>query len=460
MKLNQLNAAVSEKFRGGVPKIMDLQNSNLRTLAFIEAQMTKGLGRPTEYIIPFFQSVISKSDGKPFVILEAIKSIEDVYGIEIPVYLAESLIPSLINIGSLTYESHLGCHVCHKVVDQAICNDLNGLHFDLLEEKLNRFALSHHMQSPLSCATWQQALINFFSEREVSKKIGNFRGKIISNPQSKDDWIVSKFIIHVQMLEPEVYELIKKIYVGFAIADTISTIQYVGHKEDWNELSIIYDSTVLMRLLGTSGEFLKKATLEMHNLLLDIGCKTYYFDHNLSEVFHNIEAITQKYQAGESIHKETAQAVECGEITIGYINLLRGNADTHLGRLNITQLDIPPRLSSVKGQINPIELEKYLATAINYKNNSYASQVDAESIEKILFLRGMKKQTDLPRSKYIFVTHNTNYAKAAHRYCRDEVGYAQSHVPPVITLNTLTRMAWLASDHCAAASESRASAGS
>lgn len=426
---------------------MDLQNANLRTLAFVEAQMTKGLSRPTEYLIPFFQSIISRNAGNPFSVKDAIKNIDEIFGIEVPVYLAESLLPALLESEALVHEQSLGCYICQKTTEHALNNDLNDSHFTILEESLVKFASKHGIEKPLACESWQQALLNFFSEKSSNKKIAKFKETLITNPKERDDWLISKFIFETKSIEPTIFSLIQKIYAGFAIADTITAIQYIGHKDDWNDLTIIYDSTVLMRLLGTSGEFLKKATLEMHNLLLEIGCKTCYFDHNLSELFHNIDALSQKHLSGETMHRETAQALENGEITIGHINLLRGDADTRLGKLNISQIEIPQRLSSVKGQINPVELEEYLKNSINYRNNSYAAQVDAESIEKILFLRADKKYTDLPKSKFIFVTHNTNYAKVSSRYCKEKIGYNITNVPPITTINTLTRMAWLASDH-------------
>jgi len=427
--------------------LIDLQNSHIRTLAVVEAQMTKGINRPTDYLLPFFQSVIASLPGEPFIIKDVLDEIEKIYSIEIPVYLAESLVHSLENLGCIEYDKNINCHICLSFEKQEGFVDLDQSHFDLLEEKFTRFAKLHDLEVPLASDNWQKALFNFFSNKELGKKSANFRGKLILNPKEKDDWLISKFIFEEQTLNSDVFELIKKIYAAYSIADTVASIQNIGHTKDWQGLNIVYDSTVLMRLLGTSGDFLKKATLEMHHLLLDIGCTAYYFDHNLAEVFHNIEALTVRYQTGERIHRETAQALENGEITIGNINLLKGDADTRLGKLNITQLDIPSRLSNIKAQINPIDLEEFLKKNIVYNYSGDASQVDADSIERILLLRNNDKTSEIPKSKYIFVTHNNRYAKYSNIFCKKYCDYKNHHAPPIVTLGTLTRLSWLASDN-------------
>ena len=242
------------------------------------------------------------------------------------------------------------------------------------------------------------------------------------------------------------FNKIKIIYTAFSIADTVTYIQNTGHSEDWDTLNLIYDSTVLMRLLGTSGELLKKATFEMHTMLLDMGCRAFYFDHTLAEVFSNIDALISRYSNGDPIHRETAQALENNETSMSRINLLKGNADVSLGSLNITQIDIPPRIQQAIHQVNPLELEDFLKSKINYRHNSVAASIDAESIEKVIFLRRGKRSHDLPKCNYIFVTHNALYARVSRDYSKLHCNYSNFDTPPIVTLNNLTKLAWLACD--------------
>lgn len=428
---------------------MDLQNPNLRTYAVAEAQDTKGFSKPSEYFIPFFQAVIGKLDGEPFKLETVLDGIYKEYSLEIPLYFADSLTHILEEKGSILKSSISGVNVrvCKKVDGDYSGIKLDKEHFDLLEEKIKLFASSYGVEEPLYSSSWIKALIAFFSEAEPPSKVAILKGKMISNPKEKDDWLVSKFITYFKSFDKNVFEVIKIIYSAYALADTFRTIQEYGHLDDWKDLSVIYDSTVLMRILGTSGDVLKKATLEMHHMLQEAGCKTYYFSHNYSELLQNLEAIVERKKSGAALHRETAQALEQGEISISELRMLPVDCDRRLGELNITQLEMPNRMENIQAQINPVGLEDFLKSKINYRKNTLAAEIDAQSIENILFLRSGKKYTELPKCKYIFATHNHPYSKYSYVYCKDECGYTSHHVSPIVTLGTLTRLAWLASEN-------------
>lgn len=424
----------------------ELHRSNLSTFAIVEAQLTKGLKQPSDYLLPFFQEIISREDGKNFVVSEIVKDIYEVFALDIPVYLADSLVHALVKGNYLEYDKEHKCHICHKVDTRINDYSLSDSDFNIVEISLAEYAEKINVLKPLVSSDWVKALLAFFSQNNDRKQYITFNGKIISNPKEQDDRIISKFIVDCEKNNPSVFTKIKIIYTAFTIADTVTYIQNTGHVEDWDTLNLIYDSTVLMRLLGTSGILLKKATLEMHSMLQDMGCNIYYFDHTLSEVYSNIEALIVRYSHGNPIHRETAQALENSEISISNINLLKGSADLKLGKLNITQIDVPPRMQNVLHQVNPQDLENFLKSKINYRSDSVAAGIDAESIEKIVFLRGGKKSTDLPKSRYIFVTHNSRYARVSREYTRKFCHYSNFDTPPIVTLSTLTKLSWLASD--------------
>jgi len=423
----------------------EMHRSKLSTFAVVEAQLTRGLKNPTDYLLPFFQEIIGRKDGKVFAVSEVVEEILEEYALDIPVYLADSLVPSLVKEGYLEFDRDHRCHICHKVNGEASDHSLDDVDFNVIERSLAKYASERDIAKPLAANDWIKALLAFFAQKEQKTKLAKSGDRIVANPKEQDDRVVSKFIVHCESYEPDVFAKIKVVYTAFSIADTVSYIQNMGHLEDWDTLNLVYDATVLMRLLGTSGTLLKRATIEMHSMLQDIGCRVFYFDHTLAEVYSNLDAIVSRYSQGEPIHRETAQALENGEVSITTVGLLKANADIQLGTLNITQKEIPPRISQVAHQVDPLELEGFLKSSINYRSNAAAS-IDAESIEKLVFLRKGKKSTDLPRCGHIFVTHNARYARVSKRYANDYCGYNNFDTPPIVTLGTLTKLAWLASD--------------
>ncbi|SDU67408.1 hypothetical protein [Desulfobacula phenolica] len=424
-------------------------DSNLRVFAIVEAQLTKKLNRPTDYLIPFFQASISKYKGKQLSIKEVVKYIRRHYSLDVPIYLAESLIPRLEQIGSLEYVKDFGCHVCQEVELTDADIQLNQSHFDLIEESIKRYCkrIELKIAKPLDSKNWQKALLRFFEQDQDSKTSAMVKGKKVTNTKELDDRIISRFIFKTKTSDPQLFNIIVRIYSAYAIVDTVLSIQKFSAPKNWSNLNVIYDSTVLMRILGTSGSFMREATLQMHNLLQNIGCKTLYFDHNLSEVLNNIQSIISKVSYDQPLHSETSKAFQDGDITLGELNLLIGSIEKKLESYNIKEITLPPRLSDISGQIDPISLKNYLTENIHYKHYSAAAQIDADSVEKVLFLRKDCKHRDLPKCGYIFVTHNSNYAKYSKFYCQKHCGYNHDHTPPVINLSLLTRLSWLSSSN-------------
>lgn len=305
----------------------ELHRSNLSTFAIVEAQLTKGIKQPSDYLLPFFQEIISREDGKNFVVSKIVKEIQEEFTLDIPVYLADSLVPVLVKEGYLEYDKDHKCHICHKIDSRNSEYSLNDSDFNVIEISLGEHAAKKNIVKPLVSNDWIKALLAFFSQDDTKNKYITVGGEIISNPKEQDDRIISKFIVNCEKNNPLIFEKIKIIYTAFTIADTVTYIQNTGHVEDWDTLNLIYDSTVLLRLLGTSGKLLKQATLEMHLMLQDMGCSVFYFDHTLSEVYSIIDTLIFRYSQGDPIFRETAQALENNEISISNINLLKGNAD-------------------------------------------------------------------------------------------------------------------------------------
>ena len=365
--------------------------------------------------------------------------------------MAESLVPALERLGSLTTDSNLGCRICQDSGITLGGDELDEVHFEILEARISEFGLRRYqITEPIASEDWSEALLRFFAGKEdPSGKVVKLDDELLPNAHSRDNWLVSRFILEEKKLNSDVFEVIKRVFVGYAIADAVSTIQTTGHPEHWSDLVVAYDTPILMRLLGTSGSLMRTATLEMHALLQNLGCNTVYFRNVASELFGNLDQISENLQTGKRVHPETRQALETREISAAEVNLMKGDADRRLSELGVFEKDLPSaRLHNAIGQIDALDLERYLRGKINYRRTSVEpSSVDAESVENILFLRRGNRHRSLPKTKYIFVTHNYPFASASSEYCRSRCSYTSQDVPPVVTINTLSRMGWIASDY-------------
>jgi hypothetical protein len=429
--------------------MVNLQDSNLRTFALVAAQLTTGRATPTDYLLPYFRTIISRHAGNPYVPNDILAEIKSEFQIGIPFYLAEQMTKKLKEIGALKEDNSLGFLVC-KTSDDALDShgSLEADHFEELAKKLNGYATKMGVSSPSESKNWESALFSFFSGESESIDIDHWQADDgVGRESPQDAWIISHFIRQVELLEPSIFEVVKKIYAAYAITEAICEFQNTGHEQHWQGLSVFYDSTVLMRLLGTSGVHLRQATLEMHNMLLEIGCRTYYFNHNLEEVLSNLDYLAKQYRQGKDIHKETAYALERGETTMAHIHMMLGAADTMLAEIGISEhlIKNKSRLKSAAFQVNPLEIESYLKRVLPYRANSNAPKADADTLERILLLRKGNLGRSIPESKAIFVTHNWNYSTLSRKYCVDHLDYSWQTAPPITTLGVLTRLAWLGS---------------
>ena len=103
--------------------------------------------------------------------------------------------------------------------------------------------------------------------------------------------------------------------------------------DEYSHLTVYYDTSIILRLLGSSGEVYKNANLEMHRTIEQLGSKTMYFDHTESEVVNILDTIMSNYNVGNRLFGETAEAMLRGEVTIETVKDLSATFSERLALL-------------------------------------------------------------------------------------------------------------------------------
>ena len=137
----------------------ELHRSNLSTFAVVEAQLTKGLKQPTDYLLPFFQEMIRREDGNNFIVKNIVENIHEEFALDIPIYLADSLVPNLVRLGFLEYDNDHRCHICRNVATSTKELSLEDSDFTIIEKALGEYAEIHGMPKPLISSDWLKALL-------------------------------------------------------------------------------------------------------------------------------------------------------------------------------------------------------------------------------------------------------------------------------------------------------------
>ena len=141
---------------------------------------------------------------------------------------------------------------------------------------------------------------------------------LVGDTKATERMIVAKFIQECEgdpAKEP-VLDCFVQVFTGILIEDFLGTIQSLSGKTRYSQLRVYYDTTVLLRLLGTSGQLLRLGTTEMHNALQQLGCYTQYLDITQREVRRILDGILDN---PEGAHPETAEAYYNGELRIDEI---------------------------------------------------------------------------------------------------------------------------------------------
>ncbi len=277
----------------------------------------------------------------------------------------------------------------------------------------------------------------------------NIKGSIIGDAKQIETFIVASFIQLCEAKDPKSYTNIIKVFSGILIEDFLNNIQMVVPAEKKWALSIYYDTTLLLRLLGTSGKLLQSATLEMHRALEDLGCKTFFFDSSAEETFNILESLIAAHMVGKPIYGETAEAIINGDITFAKIKEINATFSTQLNQLGIYEYSYVygARKNEDIFQIDESNLASRLEAEAasrdrTYKRNNALN--DSKVVALIVRLRKDQTKRDVSVCGHIFISRNALLQRISTKYCREEIdAYVDQTIPPVLTTGQITTIAWL-----------------
>ena len=199
---------------------------------------------------------------------------------DIPVYAIQQMLSRLSRRGFLEWNQVAKAYLPTKALaerpDDSPSLSLSDS-FENLESELAAFAQKLGLGTPASSSAWTDALIKFLRSEGAREALRaeTIKDVIVGNPSEVDTFVVARFVQETERQRRDVYSDILKVFTGVLIEDFISNIQEAGSPGTYKGLSVFYDTSVLLRLLGTSGYLLQTATLEMHTTLQSLGCNTY-----------------------------------------------------------------------------------------------------------------------------------------------------------------------------------------
>jgi len=442
------------EYRGGT---MSTQGHLSRQALHAYAYLTASFRTQTktadiiDCLTPFVSAAILKDNTEPVEVERVAKNLAE-FGLEIPLYAIEQMLPRLQRDGVVEWNDVAKRWMPVPVVakEKSQIPQLPEA-FGSLEVLISEYAKGLGVDKPPLSETWADALISFLKDRYAGGiKVFRTDGVISSATPEIQSVIVGLFIQDCASNNPDAFSNIEKVFTGIQIEDFVRNVQSLGQSSDYGDLWIFYDTSVLLRLLGTSGQLLRDATLEMHHTLQSLGAKTYYLGQNANEVENILGTLASAYDRGQEIYNETADALASGEITIGIIRDLAGTFESRLSVLNVFPFvyDYNARKVEEKFQIDEIAFSEALKSAALRRERIYSVQNalnDAGAVNLMIRMRKGCPAKEIGRSKVIFVSRNSLLQREARAFAiKNTDEFDESSIPPVLTTGQITTAAWLA----------------
>lgn len=433
------------------------EDRKLRAYAYLTASFhqTPNTSDIVDCLIPFIADGVTRQAGRLLDLGELSAHLQTI-GLQVPLYALRQLIPHMERLGLVEWNHAAKRHLCKKPVSSGLesIEISKGLEasFDAFEGKFHAFAQRNKFERPPASPSWSDALIAFFRSETAAAalKSTTIGDTLVLDTNGVETFLVARFVQETQKNDPGTFEIIVRIYTGVLIEDFINNIQSIGDTSNYRQLAVYYDTTVVLRLLGTSGTLLFTATVEMHRSLQDLGCRCYYLEYTADEISRILDTLVTNHELGSEIFGETSEAIINGEITMGRIRDIRATFEQRLGELNI--FPVSYNVANRKAEEIFHISEDALVTAIEaeaakrrrvYKRTSALS--DARSVAIIMRLRKGLSRRSISTCGHLFISHNPILQTAARNYVvKDIEGYESGQIPPVITLGQITTAAWLA----------------
>jgi hypothetical protein len=437
-----------------MPDLLDpkLTDRKVRAFSFMATHFAGGAQTAIDCLIPFVTYAASQHAGQEYVPEQIQAFIKDRYSVKIPLYTLAEI--DLQKLGFVNRHAQTGIKLCARgpmaQTNQSATPALDEERFEELESALSAYGLKRKLKNPVVSASWSDALVTFFVSRqeEIPQKRGNFKGIIISDQLSIDNSIIADFIVHVRLSNPRVYSLVELVFYGVCINDFLAEIGSKKSDLRFDGVNVFYDTTVLMRILGTSGTTLQRASLELHESLRSLGCSSHYFPHTYAELESNLKGIVTAFDSTSAtkLYRETASAFHLKQISRKSIALLLTNADKELGASGITEYPITySQRSKDKFQLDEVAFSGFL------RKGSYTGQAvdhDVQATALIMRMRAGAKHFNFYNCKAMFITHNTHFtAKAKEFVVFVQKLQPRGAVSPVITVGQATTIGWIAGDN-------------
>jgi hypothetical protein len=302
----------------------------------------------------------------------------------------------------------------------------------------------------------EKAFLAMVQQRDLDILFAAQEGRLFPEIEAKKGYqfILSKFIQHIESSEPALFSFILNMAVGHVLASAILYADFARFQGKLAAIEVYFDTRFVLRALGTEGKERQRHYLEFLRVLSEEKAILRVFRHTYDEMMTVLSNCLKWVE--NSAYDPSRGSITCNYfVQNGYkesdVERFIIITDMTLADLKIEVIDGPDPQDYELYQIDEETLKKTIVE--RYKTgNAYFFEVDAEStllrdiksISSIYRLRKGRKPNTLSKAGSLFVTTNAALAHASYLFqqSQNEEGFV---FPTCVTDVFLGTFTWLQS---------------
>lgn len=410
-------------------------SKELTAFALVAEEYEK-TGDPLRGLYPLFAPLLSESKGGPFDPEKFSASFTSAYGLEMSPFVASALAERMNDLGLLDREFDRNIGASYKVAnfqweaepiaEAQVENTINlfvewaEVQCQAYKKEIEHSALEDAILARL--ARPEFASVFAIQSGEKNNRLRKMMGVAAVDVNAKDeaflDYLVARFILHVEDNSPAVFDAISLISYGSLIADAVAGLAVTRPSgPSGRSLRLVFDAPLLMDLLDLNSPAHRQYAMGLIEIARDAGLLLATFDHCMDEVKFTIQATLDATARGEGygpmanrIRTEPGKRISA--------TLVRDRLKTRVADLGITVLRADMYKEARYSKFFPEERVDQVRNAIGDLHEHLEARIrDAASVATVARLKQDRGDADeLFEAGTIFVTRNSVLAKRVNRH--------------------------------------------
>ncbi|HGK7302639.1 TPA: hypothetical protein ACJ509_000469 [Stenotrophomonas maltophilia] len=410
-------------------------SKELTAFALVAEEYEK-TGDPLRGLYPLFAPLLSEGKGHPFDPEKFSVSFTSAYGLEMSAFVASALAERMNDLGLLDREFDRNVGASYKVANfqweaepiaEAQVENTINLFVEWAEaqcQAYNKNIGSGVLEEAILARLARPEFASVFVTQsgEKNSRLRKIMGVAAVDVSAKDeaflDYLVARFIIHVEENSPAVFDAISLISYGSLIADAVAGLAVTRTSgPSGRSLRLVFDAPLLMDLLDLNSSAHKQYAMGLIEIARDAGLQLATFDHCMEEVKFTIQATLDATARGEG-YGPMANRIRTEPGKRLSATLVRDRLKTRVADLGITVLRADLYKEARYSKFFPEERVDQVRNAIGDLHEHLEARIrDAASVATVARLKQEKGDADeLFDAGTIFVTRNSVLAKRVNRH--------------------------------------------